>query len=345
MESGVTLADIRKEETLQRNCTKVGIVYIPRTANETEQERDARHHQLQLAIKSKRRIENKSQQSPDKERRIRESNVHAQRRHRANLSTEQQHNARRINAASMQQQRTSLSPEQQESARRINTASRQQLRANLSPEQQESARQINTASRRRQREMQQAENDVINDYDDIIPDPPTKEHIDSLVQEAIKQVTRTRRDDGSHQATVCVVCDCLIIGEEKVHLMPKERLENNRNRLSVETYEQNFGEMHPLLIEQYQVAGLEGMLLSPRSYRSGDNFECCASCFSSTKPSSAEKSSKPPKFAIANGFAIGHLPSILQIQGEDESRQIDLDESKLSDLMCVAMSTQRYLGY
>jgi len=391
MESGVTLADIRKEETLQRNCTKVGIVYIPRTANETEQERDARHHQLQLAIKSKRRIENKSQQSPDKERRIRESNVHAQRRHRANLSTEQQHNARRINAASMQQQRTSLSPEQQESARRINTAtrqqlranlspeqqrnarrinaasmqqqraslspeqqesarrintaSRQQLRANLSPEQQESARQINTASRRRQREMQQAENDVINDYDDIIPDPPTKEHIDSLVQEAIKQVTRTRRDDGSHQATVCVVCDCLIIGEEKVHLMPKERLENNRNRLSVETYEQNFGEMHPLLIEQYQVAGLEGMLLSPRSYRSGDNFECCASCFSSTKPSSAEKSSKPPKFAIANGFAIGHLPSILQIQGEDEPRQIDLDESKLSDLMCVAMSTQRYLGY
>jgi len=245
----------------------------------------------------------------------------------------------------MQQLRASLSPEQQESARRINTASRQQLRANLSPEQQESARQINTASRRRQREMQQAENDVINDYDDIIPDPPTKEHIDSLVQEAIKQVTRTRRDDGSHQATVCVVCDCLIIGEEKVHLMPKERLENNRNRLSVETYEQNFGEMHPLLIEQYQVAGLEGMLLSPRSYRSGDNFECCASCFSSTKPSSAEKSSKPPKFAIANGFAIGHLPSILQIQGEDEPRQIDLDESKLSDLMCVAMSTQRYLGY
>ena len=145
MESGVTLADIRKEETLQRNCTKVGIVYIPRTANETEQERDARHHQLQLAIKSKRRIENKSQQSPDKERRIRESNVHAQRRHRANLSTEQQHNARRINAASMQQQRASLSPEQQESARRINTATRQQLRANLSPEQQRNARRINAA--------------------------------------------------------------------------------------------------------------------------------------------------------------------------------------------------------
>src|SRR5210317_1770879 len=133
MESGVTLADIMKEETLQRNCTKVGIVYIARTANETEQERDARHHQLQLAIKSKRRIENKSQRRPDKERRLKENNVHAQRRHRANFSPEQQANARRINTASRQQQRASLSSKQQDHARRINTATRQQQRANLSP--------------------------------------------------------------------------------------------------------------------------------------------------------------------------------------------------------------------
>jgi hypothetical protein len=143
MESGVTLADIRKEETLQRNCTKVGIVYIARTANETEQERDARHHQLQLAIKSKRRIENKSQRSPDKERRLKENNVHAQRRHRANFSPEQQANARRINTASRQQQRASLSSKQQDHARRINTATRQQQRANLSPEQQDHARRTN----------------------------------------------------------------------------------------------------------------------------------------------------------------------------------------------------------
>ncbi len=40
------------------------------------------------------------------------------------------------------------------------------------------------------------------------------------------------------------------------------------------------------------------------------------------------------------GFAIGHLPSTLHITGEDEPRVTDLDESKLSDLMCVAMSTQ-----
>jgi len=152
MESGVTLADIRKEETLQRNCTKVGIVYIARTPNETEQERDARHHQLQLAIKSKRRIENKSQRSPDKERRLKECNVHAQRRHRTNLSPEQQESARRINTASRQQQRANLSSEQQENARRINAASMQQQRANLSSEQQDNERRINTASRQQQRQ-------------------------------------------------------------------------------------------------------------------------------------------------------------------------------------------------
>jgi hypothetical protein len=33
------------------------------------------------------------------------------------------------------------------------------------------------------------------------------------------------------------------------------------------------------------------------------------------------KKVKPPKNAIANGFAIGHLPSELMITGEDAPRQ------------------------
>eukprot|EP00574_Skeletonema_japonicum_P012210 CAMPEP_0201716668 /NCGR_PEP_ID=MMETSP0593-20130828/2592_1 /ASSEMBLY_ACC=CAM_ASM_000672 /TAXON_ID=267983 /ORGANISM="Skeletonema japonicum, Strain CCMP2506" /LENGTH=165 /DNA_ID=CAMNT_0048206527 /DNA_START=90 /DNA_END=588 /DNA_ORIENTATION=+ len=82
------------------------------------------------------------------------------------------------------------------------------------------------------------------------------------------------RADGKHQATVCVVCDRLITGEEKVCLISKERLEKNRSRLSVQSYEDYFGQMHPLLIQQYVVEDLGGMLLSPRSYRDGDNFEC-----------------------------------------------------------------------
>lgn len=108
MERGVTLADIRKEVTLKSNCNDVGIVYIAGTPNESEDERKARHHRLQLTMNNKRRIVNASQQSPDRKSRLKENNVHAQRRCRANLSSEQQESARRINTASKQQQHANL---------------------------------------------------------------------------------------------------------------------------------------------------------------------------------------------------------------------------------------------
>jgi len=70
------------------------------------------------------------------------------------------------------------------------------------------------------------------------------------------------------------------------------------------------------------------------------------------QPSKAKKKgSKPPKNAIANGFAIGHLPSVIQIPDEDEPRRIGLDldaeefKDKFHDLFCAALSTQRSYGY
>ena len=98
--------------------------------------------------------------------------------------------------------------------------------------------------------------------------------------------------------------------------------------------------------------GLDGLLLSPRAYREGDNFECCQSCNSGMQPSKAKKKgSKPPKYAIANGFVIGHFPSVIQIPGEVEPRRIGLDldadefKEKFHDLFCAALSTQRAYGY
>ena len=129
MESGVTLADLRKEENLETNCNKLGIEYITPEPNETKNERDARHQQLQLSINNKRRCQNNAE-SPDKRRRVRDSNTAAQRHRRANLSPEQQESERRNITAFRQRQRANLSPEQQENARRINTGSRQQQRAN-----------------------------------------------------------------------------------------------------------------------------------------------------------------------------------------------------------------------
>ena len=149
MESGVTLADLRKEENLETNCNKLGIEYIAPEPNETKNERDARHQQLQLSINNKRRCQNNAE-SPDKRRRVRDSNIAAQRHRRANLSPEQQESERRNITAFRQRQRANLSPEQQENARRINTGSRQQQRANRTSEQQENERRINTASRQQQ---------------------------------------------------------------------------------------------------------------------------------------------------------------------------------------------------
>jgi len=84
-------------------------------------------------------------------------------------------------------------------------------------EQREDERRPNTASRRRHRAMD-AENNDDHIFEDMFrtlntPDENLKK---LLIIEAIKQATRTKRPDGTHQAAVCVVCDRVIIGDEKV---------------------------------------------------------------------------------------------------------------------------------
>ena len=49
---------------------------------------------------------------------------------------------------------------------------------------------------------------------------------------------------------------------------------------------------------------------------------------------------KPPKFAISNGFAIGHIPETIVISGkngEHHVRQINAEKG-LDDLICAAIS-------
>ena len=59
---------------------------------------------------------------------------------------------------------------------------------------------------------------------------------------------------------------------------------------------------------QYTVPGFPGMLLSPRSRKVGSGrFAVCTHCKVGMKASQAN-SKKPPKFATANGFAIGTFP-------------------------------------
>ena len=173
-----------------------------------------------------------------------------------------------------------------------------------------------------------------------------EDELKQLTREGIAQATRTRRSDGNHQATVCVICDRVIIGTESIHLSSKDRILLNEKRLSVKTYEEFYGEqLHPLLVKQYSVNDLPGLLLSPRSYRVNDCFETCSSCYTSMKPCKTKGTRTPPKHAIANGFVIGHIPSEIAIKGEDGPRQIDLTDQKISEIMCAALARQRPYGF
>jgi hypothetical protein len=55
------------------------------------------------------------------------------------------------------------------------------------------------------------------------------------------------------------------------------------------------------------VDGLKGMLLSPLSRKYSNGYATCACCYKGMCPNWANKRT-PPKFAIANGFAIGFFP-------------------------------------
>ena len=323
-EEDVSLVESRKETCLQNNCNTFGVQYEHPLQNETVDQKELRRKRLRDAVDKKRKQQKRECLSQERREEIRVADTTAHR-----------------------QQRSSLSPERREEIRVADTTAHRQRRSILSPERREEERVANTIAHRQQRSnLSSALSENDSNEDRCILKPPDKKLVESLVKKAIKEATRTQRADGNHQATVCVVCDQVIIGDEKVCMITKDKLKQNHHRISVEAYQNFYGtELHPLLIQQYMVENLQGLLLSPRAYRDGDKFECCASCYSSMNKRLNGKKFKPPKNAIANGFVIGHLPSELMITGEDAPRQLELDESKISELMSAALSTQRSHGF
>ena len=120
-----------------------------------------------------------------------------------------------------------------------------------------------------------------------------------------------------HKAFICVVCDNFIIGKEKVCWSTMILLLKNEERLSIRKYQEQFQCILPITLrKQYLISNilLKNMLLSPRaSLDTSENkdgerenrYSCCESCYRSLQG----KGKSPPKFSIANGFAIGHLPA------------------------------------
>ena len=133
--------------------------------------------------------------------------------------------------------------------------------------------------------------------------------LDSVKKEAKEILLRTALDDhGLHHAPlVCICCDRTISSCETPLFISKNRLMKHSHRISVESYESFYRVCLPIeLISQYSVEGLEGLLLSKRSRGDHHKHLICSSCNESFRMKHLH--SAPPKFSIANGFAIGTVP-------------------------------------
>ena len=172
---------------------------------------------------------------------------------------------------------------------------------------------------------------------DPVPDPVPQlsDQIDvkGSITRAAEYINRTSiGNNGIHAALVCVVCDRFIIGMEKFHWLGKDVILEHQDRLSVRSYEAFHGVQLPEeLKEQYAVQGLEGLLLSPRARKQLDEFMCCSQCHRAMQKSRRGKA--PPKFAIANGFAIGSIPPEV------------IAEEDMSDLISAMISPVRPFSY
>ncbi len=153
---------------------------------------------------------------------------------------------------------------------------------------------------------------------------------------------KTHLSNYNQQASLCVICDCLIVVAENMHQLKNNHILENELRFSIKTYYGLYGKLlHPILADQYCVHELLGILLFLRSFCVGKSFECCSSCNESLKPSKAKYTgSKPPKHAVKNRFAIGHIPSTLLIDQEGDPRQKCLENKHISNIMCASISCQ-----
>jgi hypothetical protein len=138
--------------------------------------------------------------------------------------------------------------------------------------------------------------------------------INQSMKESLKYLHRTKDPENplKHRAIVCIICDRFIIGTEAIHKLTKQQILLHERRLSVASYEEYYEtKLKTEVTKQYEVNGLKGMLLSPRSRRYCNGYASCTVCNSGMQASMASKKT-PPKFAIANGFVIGSFPREIQ---------------------------------
>jgi hypothetical protein len=113
--------------------------------------------------------------------------------------------------------------------------------------------------------------------------------------------------DEIHQANVCVcfcvICGRFITGTAELNWIEKSTLLSHKSRLVIP-------DINSELQQCYQVSDsdLNELLLLPRArVKKIEEYLCCSKCERALKNDKMDKN--PPKYAIANNFAIGTLPN------------------------------------
>eukprot|EP00956_Cyclotella_meneghiniana_P028972 scaffold69007_cov36-Cyclotella_meneghiniana.AAC.1 len=146
----------------------------------------------------------------------------------------------------------------------------------------------------------------------------------------VTNVDLTKNTNRRHRAPVCLVCDCFITGAHVDGLpsMSRGEILRCKDRLSVQRYERDYRiRLKPSLKRDYEVPGFGGMLLSKRGIQtSPGKYAVCMSCKKSLN--NKKDNAGPPKYAIANGNAIGTFPTCIPCRQpgyEHTTREIDLE--------------------
>ena len=163
------------------------------------------------------------------------------------------------------------------------------------------------------------------------------ESLKQKVQLALRSVTQI--DTEHHKAQVCIICD-VFLDTENADRLPVATLKDVKGRLLP------FGKLPSSVIDYYKYKGrghqvwMDDMLLSPkashftrkvshdktskvRRAQQKASFSCCSRC----KKSLEQESFNPPKFAIANGFAIGMPESFLEDLNDIELALLSLNRN------------------
>ena len=180
-----------------------------------------------------------------------------------------------------------------------------------------------------------------DDEEELLSD----ETISKATAAALKYLHQTHiKGTNLHQANVCVVCDCFIIGTEPVRRLNKNRLTPHNERLGVKNYKKYYKlkDMPEDLRNYYKVKEYPDMLLSPRANMNKNGYSCCATCDNSMNKRDRKK--KPPMLSIANGFVIGDFPNIQYTDDNGQLCEFSV-ESDLSEVMRALLAPTRTHGY